>query len=87
MQQQEPKYTSWKRTGPIAKKLVEKFDLFQSTKGAAGIDPTIVDAGTIKQARLQNEFLLPLNPDYFPVHFRTLANNWRINKDSSRKGM
>ena len=85
--QGQTKFTSWKRTGPIAKKLVEHFNLFHTTKGEAGIVPSIVDPATIREIRIKNEFLHPLNPSYFPDHFRTLGNSWRLNKDSTRKGM
>ena len=80
------KYTSWDRKGPIAKELVKQFTLFQSTNGAAGIDPSLDKPVTIKEVFWKHQFLQPLNPSYFPDHFRTLSQQWRFVKDNSRKG-
>ena len=78
------KYTAWDRKGAIAKELAKKFDLFESTNGSAGIDPLITKPASIKEIYDQNQFLHPLNPQYFPNHFRTLSADWKINKDNHR---
>ena len=83
------KYTNWDKKGPIAKKLIEQLDLFQKTKGQAGIDPNTTKPANIRtDIRDKHSFLQTLNPSYFPKHFRDLVDDWRVNKDlkGARKG-
>ena len=78
------KYKPWDRKGPIAKELVTNFELFQSTNGAAGIDPSVQKPATIKEIREQHQFLQPINPQYLANHFRDLSVQWQLNKDKRR---
>ena len=80
------KYTAWDRKGAIAKELVKNFDLFTTTNGSAGIDPSIKKPATIKEIYDRHQFLQPLNPQYFPNHFRSLSTDWKLNKDCIRGG-
>ena len=78
------KYKAWDRKGPIAKELITNFELFESTNGAAGIDPTIQKPRTIKDIQDKHQFLQPINPQYIANHCLDLSNQWRLNKDCHR---
>ena len=89
MSKDNKEYTSWDKKGPIAKQLVEQFDLFNQTNGAAGIDPTFTKPKTIREkVRKANDFLHPINPQYFAKHYLSTVHNWRLNKqlERARKG-
>ena len=87
-------FTPWDRKGAIAKELVKQFKLFTDTNGNAGIDPSVTKPAAIREIRNQNQFLHPLNPQYFASHFRDLSrdfgfvtgDNSRANKATSKKG-
>ena len=86
---QDNKYTNWDKKGPIAKQLVEQFDLFTKTNGAAGIDPNHTKPATItEEIRGKNAFLQALHPQYFPKHYLATVANWRLSKtlERGRKG-
>ena len=76
------KFTAWDRKGAIAKELANQFDLFIKTDGSAGIDPSLTKPASIKEVYDQHQFLHPLNPQYFPNHFRTLSTDWKLNRDN-----
>lgn len=79
------KYQNWDRKGPIAEQLVAQFDLYLSTNGAAGINPSITKPKTINQEVYEkNIFLQTLNPARFLTNFRKLAVDWKLNKDLQR---
>ena len=78
-------FTPWDRKGAIAKELVKKFKLFTETNGNAGIDPSVTKPAAIREIRNQNQFLHPLNPQYFASHFRDLSRDFGfITADNSR---
>jgi len=84
-----PNYKSWSGKSAAAKKLVELFDLYKTTNGAAGINYNLNSPTEItSEVYNKNKFLHPFNPDYFSKnHFRTLRNNWLTAraKDKGRK--
>ena len=78
-------YVAWDKKGPIAKKLVEHFDLFKETQGAAGIDPSHTKPSIIRElVRDANPFLQELDPAYFHKHYGSTVNSWRLARDLER---
>ena len=55
----DKEYTNWDKKGPIAKQLVEHFELFSKTNGAAGIDPNYTKPATIRKKGMRRKRLSP----------------------------
>ena len=71
-------YKTWDSKGAAAKRLIELFDLYKSTNGAAGINYHIsTPKDILNDIYKQHDFLKSYNPQYFlQNHFRNLRNNW-----------
>ena len=71
-------YKTWDSKGAAAKKLIELFDLYKSTNGAAGINYHIsTPKDILNDIYKRHDFLHSYNPQYFSQnHFRNLRNNW-----------
>ena len=75
-------YKNWSSKSSTAKKLIELFELYKSTNGAAGVNYKLNSPSEINsEVYNKHEFLRPYNPDYFSKnHFRSLRNNWQTAK-------
>ena len=75
------KYTPWDKKGAIAQELINNFELFARTNGAAGINSSLTIPKEIRSVCNSHSFLQPLNPSYFPKHFINIATDWKLNKE------
>ena len=71
-------YKTWSSNSTAAQKLIELFDLYKKTEGAAGVDHTLNSPKEIEeQVWKKYDFLSGYNPTYFSrSHFRKLRNTW-----------
>ena len=78
-------YKSWDSKGTAAKQLIEQFELFDKTDGAAGINHNLNKPKDII-SEIYNicPFLQSYNPSYFSNNFRKLRNNWKTSKAKSK---
>ena len=79
--QNDKQYVQWRSKSDEAKKIVEQFNIFKSTNGAAGFDPKLILPREIKEkVYTSTVYLQKFNPDYFAKHYKRLARAWENNE-------
>ena len=74
-------YKSWDTKGTAAQQLINQFELFGKTDGAAGINHKLnKPKDIINEIYNTRPFLQTYNPSYFANNFRKLRNNWQTAK-------
>ena len=74
-------YKSWDAKGTAAQQLIDQFELFDKTDGAAGINHKLnKPKDIINEIYNTCPFLQTYNPGYFANNFRKLRNNWQTSK-------
>ena len=80
----------WDRRGKEAESLVNLFKLHKSTNGQAGISPDLTKPAQIKeQVYDKYDYLQKFDRERFPNNFKSLAQDYNLNKDitTGRKGV